>query len=55
MLMSNLCNALKVGHDVIRVTHTFDINGAGLVINSSSIVFKLSASHEFGLDTKPRK
>lgn len=51
--MSDLGDAFKVRHDIIRVTHALDINSTSLVINSSSIVLKLSASHKLGLDTKP--
>jgi len=53
--MCDLGDSFKVGHNVIRVTHALDINGTGLIINSSSIVLKLAASHELGLDTKSGK
>lgn len=55
MLMGDLGDTFKVRYDVIRVTHALDIDGTGLIINSSGIVLKLAASHELGLDTESGK
>jgi len=55
MVVCNLCNCLKIGDIVLRVSDALDVDSLSLIINCLGKILSLVSDHKPGIDAQSRE